>query len=52
MSLGIKKKMCSDKRNELIARGRVAPLTDFEGNKIKERDPITGTKNVLWRIAE
>lgn len=37
------------RRNELRDRGLVAPVLDDEGKKLKQKDPITGIPNTLWR---
>lgn len=42
----------SARRNELIKEGRVVPVLDPDGNKVKEKDRLTGTKNVIWKVVE
>lgn len=37
------------RRNELRDRGLVVPVLDEHGIKVKQRDPITGIPNTLWR---
>lgn len=37
------------RRNELRDRGLVAPVIDENGKKLKQKDPITGIPNTLWR---
>lgn len=47
-TLGIVPSTVAARRNELIDRGRMVPLLDPEGHKLKKRDSITGELNTLW----
>jgi hypothetical protein len=38
------------RRNELRDRGLVIPVLDDLGTKLKQRDPVTGIPNTLWKV--